>query len=140
MTITGKWILGLSIWLSTGWAGAALAAPPMPARIGGTVTIKDTQLTQASGMGYTFSVTRKNGSAYTPEATDSDVLNVYNWYIINIPIHDAKVQTGGAKPGNNAFINVYKKGKKLKFISPDNGRFVIGPSGSATRIDIVVEK
>ena len=74
MITTKKWILGLLIWLSLGWAGAAFAAPPMPARIGGTVTNGEIQLTQASGPGYTFSVTKLEGAEYTPEAKDSDGL------------------------------------------------------------------
>jgi len=140
MTITGKWILGLSIWLSIVWAGTALAAPPMPARIGGTVTIEGIQLTEASDSGDTLSVTRQDGSGYTPKAEDSDGLNAHNWYIINVPIHDAKIQPGGAKPGDKAVIHVYRNGKALKIVSPNRGEFVVGPNGSTNRIDIVVGK
>ena len=111
----------------------AWAAPPLPARIGGTVTVDGTQLTQATATGYTFEVTKLDGTAYVPAAEDTDGLNASNWYIIDIPIYDQNDQPGGAKPGDTAVIHVYKDAAEL-----GQGHLIVGDSGSTTQIDLVV--
>ncbi len=139
MIIDKKWICGFAASLLIVWAISAHGAPPIPARIGGTVTVDGTQLTQATDAGYTFVVTKQGGTVYGPEAKDSDGLNVSAWYVINVPIYNAAGQPGGAKPGEIAIIQVFKDGSELKVASPSDGRFAVGKSGSATRIDIVVK-
>lgn len=140
MIIDKKWICGFAVSLLIVWAAAAQGAPPIPARIGGTVTIDGAQLTQSIDEGYTFVVTKLDGTAYEPEAKDSDELNASNWYVIDVPIYDAAEQPGGAKPGDTAVIRVYKGGSELRVVvSPHKGRFLVGQSGSTTRIDIVVK-
>ena len=110
----------------------AWAAPPMPARIGGTVTVDGTQLTQATATGYTFAVTKLDGTAYVP-AADTVGLSPLDWYNINIPIYDPNDQPGGAKPGDTAVIHVYKDAAEL-----GQGHLKVGDSGSTTQIDLVV--
>jgi hypothetical protein len=78
------------------------SAPPLPARIGGIVTVDGIQLTQATDVGYTFTVTKKNGTPYEPAAQDIDGLNASDYYVIDIPIYDKNNQSGGAKPGDTA--------------------------------------
>lgn len=113
------------------------SAPPIPARIGGTVTIDGVQLTQATDDGYTFKVTKQDGSTpYAPVAEDTDGLNAFDWYTIDLPIYDATYQTEGANPGDTAVIHVHKDGSELLVISPLNGEFVVGGSGSTTQIDL----
>ena len=111
----------------------AWAAPPLPTRIGGTVTVDGTQLTQATATGYTFEVTKLDGTAYVPAAEDTDGLNASNWYIIDIPIYDQNDQPGGAKPGDTALIHVYKDAAEW-----GQGHLIVGDSGSTTQMDLVV--
>ena len=139
MIIDKKWIYGFAVSLLIVWAAAAQAAPPIPARIGGTVTVDGAQLTQTTDAGYIFVVTKQDGTAYEPEAKDSDRLNASARYAINVPIYHATEQPGGAKPEDTAVIRVYKSGSELKVLSPYKGRFLVGQSGSTTRIDIVVK-
>ena len=84
--------------------------PPTPSRIGGTVTVNATQLTQATDMGYTFVVSKQDGTLYVPAAEDTDGLNGSDWYVIDIPIYDPDVQPGGANPDDTAVIHVYEDG------------------------------
>ena len=51
-------------------AAPVYGMPPIPARIGGTVTVDGVQLTQSHHAGYTFVVTRPDGTPYTPQARD----------------------------------------------------------------------
>ncbi len=116
---------------------AANGQVPLPARIGGTVTVDGTQLTRATDTGYTFVVTKQNGSAYNPAAQDMDGLSDMDWYIIDVPIYDATHQPGGANPGNTAVIHAYKDGTELTLTTPANGEFAVGDEGSRSTIDIV---
>lgn len=129
----GKRILGVvfSLFLLS-FPVMTWAAPPMPARIGGTVTVDGTRLTQATATGYTFAVTKLDGSAYVP-AADTDGLSALDWYNINIPIYDPNDQPGGAKPGDTALIHVYKDAAEL-----GRGHLIVGDSGSTTQMDLVV--
>ena len=111
---------------------------PQPARIGGTVTVDGTQLTQATDTGYTFVVTKQNGSAYDPIAEDTDGLNAADWYVIDVPIYDATHQPGGANPGDTAVVHVYKDGSELTVTDPANGEFTVGDQGSLSTMNLVV--
>lgn len=109
-----------------------MAAPLIPHKIGGTVTVNGIGLTQSTDDGYTFEVRRPDGSAYAPVAEDVDGLNASGFYVINIPIYEANDQPGGAIPGETAVIHVYKNGSEtgLTIIQPPNGEMVIGESGT----------
>ncbi len=123
--------------LLIGLISLALAQVPIPARIGGTITVNGVQLTQATDDGYRVVVTDPGGGAYTPPAEDPDGLNDSDWYIIDIPIHDSLEQPGGAVPGEAAVIHLFKDGTELTVTSPQNGRFTVGNEGSSNRLDIV---
>ena len=114
-----------------------MAFPPMPARIAGSLTVDGVLITQETDSGYTFIVTKEDGTLYDPTAEDTDGLNSYNRYIINIPIYHPVDQPGGAQPGEIAVLHVYKDGKELKVKSPVDGKFTVGDSGSITGIDCV---
>ncbi len=117
----------------------AFAVPPIPARIGGTVTIDKTPLTDSTDEGYVVKVTKTNGDPFNPVAEDNDGLNNFDWYIIDIPIYDATEQPGGAQPSDQAVIHVYRNGEELTVTKPVNGEFIIGNSGSTEQIDIEAE-
>jgi hypothetical protein len=117
-------------------AGAVI---PLPARVGGTVTVDDTLLTQDTDTGYTFKVTKEDGTAYDPVAEDTDGLNAQGWYVIDVPTYDATDQQGGANPGDTAVIHVYKDSSELTVTSPENGAFTVGDAGSTTQMDLVAE-
>jgi len=112
------------------------SAPPIPARIGGTIAVEGVQLIQSTDTGYTFTATMKNGTPYEPAAQDTDGLNATNYYVIDIPIYDATNQSGGANPGDTATIHVYKDGAELLVTSPSNGEFIVGQSGSTAPINL----
>ena len=118
-----------------------VVAPPMPARIGGSVTVDGTPLTQATDDGYTFTVTKQDGTAYVDfngvPAQDLDGLNASDFYLIDIPIYDAADQPGGANPGDTAVIHVFKDGSELSVTSPANGEFTVGDSGTNTQMDLM---
>jgi len=107
-----------------------------PARIGGIVTVDGMPLTQASDYGYSFAVKKPGGFSYVPAAVDSDGLSSTGWYLIDIPLYDAVEQPGGAEPGDTGIIHVYRNGSELTILSPADGLFSIGDSGSVTQIDI----
>jgi len=116
------------------------AVPPMPYKIGGTVTVNGTILDQTTDTGYTFAVTKADGSSYTPAAEDTDGFNASDWYIIDIPIYDDTDQPGGANPGETAVIHVYKDGLEVGLVtSPTDGEIIIGDSGSTKVIHLEVE-
>ncbi len=117
----------------------AWSIPPVPpAKIGGTVTVDGTLITQETDTGYTFVVTKQNGDPYEPAAEDMDGLNDYDFYNIDIPIYDADEQPGGATPGETAVIHVYEDGTELAVTSPANGEFLVEESGLLTQIDLEV--
>ena len=116
----------------------AEAVIPAPARIGGTVTVGGIVLTQDTDEGYTFEVTRDDGTSYDPAAEDTDGLNGFDIYIIDIPIYDANDQPRGANPGETAVIHVYKDGLELSVTSPANGEFTVGGSLSIDQINLIV--
>jgi len=69
------WSLLVSFAVLSG--NVAEAVIPFPARIGGTVTINGAQLTQTTAAGYTFAVTKQDGSGHVPAAEDLNGLNVF---------------------------------------------------------------
>ena len=108
------------------------AEPPIPVRIGGSVTVGGSQLTQATDTGSTFKVTAADGAVYVPATEDIDGLNSSDWYIIDVPLYDATDQPGGVNPGETAVSQVYKDGIEWTVSSPVNGQFAVGLSGSTT--------
>lgn len=136
MTIFRKWLWCFAISLVFFSATAVEAQIPLPARIGGTVTVNGTQLTQATDTGYTFVATKQNGTSYVPAAEDTDGLNASDWYLIDIPIYNATHQPGGANPGDTAVIHVYKNGTELTVTSPGSGQFTVGAEGSTTQMNL----
>jgi hypothetical protein len=114
-------------------------ASPIPARIGGTVTVDGVLLTQATDSGYTIVVTKPDGSEYNPIVQDIDGLNSLNYYNINIPIWDSVSQPGGAQPGESALIHVYKEGLELLVTSPSSGLLIVGEAGSKNPVPVQVQ-
>ena len=136
--IMGCLILSFVFLPATVAVSSAISVVSRPARIGGTVIVDGTQITQATDAGYTFVSSKQNANSYVPAAEDNDGLNASDWYVINIPIYDPNNQPGGANPGDTALIHVYKDGSKLSVTSPYNGQFSVGASGSSTKIDLSV--
>jgi len=134
-----NWLWYFAVLLVFFSVTAAEAQIPMPARIGGTVTVDGIQLTQATAAGYTFIVTKQDGTTtYVPAAEDTDGLSATDWYLIDIPIYDATHQPGGANPGDTAIIHVYRNASELAVTTPGNGQFTVGAEGSTTRMDLEV--
>ena len=134
-------VIFLSVTCGTGLATAG--GIPMPFRVGGTVTLDGTAITQANDDGLVLDVTQKNGSPYTdangkhPE--DQDGLSTGNWYLIDIPTHDATEQPGGATPGEDAAIHVTLKGTVYSVVNPPGGLFKVGASGTNQQIDVTAQ-
>jgi hypothetical protein len=138
-----RWLASLLvIFLSvTCWVPAAAPGGiPMPFRIGGTVTLDGSPVTQATDDGLVVEVVKKNGSSYTDangkQPQDQDGVSGSNWYLIDIPIHDAAEQPGGATPGEDAAIRVSLKGTVYSVVSPAGGLFKIGASGTNQQINV----
>ena len=133
-------LISILIFISDRSALSELA-PPIPARIGGTITIDGKTCTAVTGSeGITIKVTDIDGSPYVPEADDSNGLNSSDWYLVDIPINEESMTAGeGAKSGDKAVIHLYKNGLEIKVLEPSAGIFTIGKSGSTSRIDIVAD-
>ncbi|MDM8521764.1 hypothetical protein QUF80_00170, partial [Desulfococcaceae bacterium HSG8] len=102
---------------------------PLPARISGTLTADNIQVT-GHDPGYTFVVTDKDDTPFIPAAKDTDGLNEAGRYVIDISIYDALV------PGNEAVIHVCKEGREMTVTYPPDGLFTVG-SGADKKIDLV---
>jgi hypothetical protein len=130
----------VSVFLCLLIPAVSFAIPPMPCKIGGTVTVNGAQMTQAKDSGYTFTVTRSDGTDFIDAsgnpAKDTDGLNASNYYIIDIPIFHEKDQPGGAKTGDSTVIHVYKDGGEMAVTSPANGKITVGESGTVQIINI----
>lgn len=120
------------------------AVPPMPYRIGGTVTVEGTALTSATDTGYTFKVTKEDGttdyvSASGAKAEDTDGVSATGWYIIDVPMYSSD-QTGGANEGDVAIIHAYKDGNELAITDPVDGEFTIpvGAAGTTKQINLLI--
>jgi hypothetical protein len=120
------------------------AVPPMPYRIGGTVSVEGTALTSTTDTGYTFKVTKEDGttdyiSASGAKAEDTDGLSTTGWYVIDVPMYNAD-QTGGANEGDIAVMHAYKDGNELVVTDPVDGEFTIpaGAAGTTKQINLVI--
>lgn len=110
---------------------------PIPAPIGGTLTVDGVQVTQSTDDGIAISVTRPDGTAFDPPARNENGLNPSDFYVINIPIFDSADQPGGAEPGSQALLQVTRNGQPLTISQPAGGAITVGESGSQVqRIDI----
>lgn len=116
------------------------AVIPVPARIGGTITVDGVTLTEDTDNGYTIKITKQDGSSPGPGAEDTNGLSSAGWYIVDIPLYNVKGQINGVNTDDTIIIQVYKGNRKLKVISPANGEVTVEASGSVTQIDIVAEK
>ena len=130
------WVFGFVVSFLFGWPCTSEGVPPIPARIGGTVTVDGTPLTHENDTGCTFSVTRQDGTAYVPAAEDVDGLNPDGWYVINVPIFDGTDQPGGALSGETAIFHVFQEGTELNIDVPVQGLFEVGVSGSVKTLHI----
>ena len=133
------WIVRCISFVALIWfleAVPVIAQIPPPARIGGAVMVGGTQLSQPAA-GYTFEVTRPDGSSFDPPATGTG-LNEHGWYSIDIPIFLANEQEGGANPGDPAIIQVYSDGSELPVNDPPDGAIVVGESGAIAQVDLAV--
>ncbi|MFP4307524.1 MAG: PKD domain-containing protein [Desulfococcaceae bacterium] len=111
---------------------------PIPAPIGGTVTVDGVQVTQSTDDGLSISVTRPDGTAFDPPARNENGLNSSDFYLINIPIFDSVDQPGGAEPKSQAMLRATRNGQPLTISQPSGGAVTVGESGSQVqRIDIV---
>ena len=117
-------------------SSSAWAQIPRPARIGGTLTVDDIQITKENGASYTFAVTRPDGSSFIPSAEDADGIDDNDLYRIDIPIYDVNEQPGGARKDDPAIIHVYEDGSELILTSPAGGMLTVGDSGSLKEINL----
>ena len=105
----------------------AQTPPPMPYKIGGTITIDNTDMTQATFTGYSIEVTKNGNVALDPVAEATSLLSS-NAYTIDIPVYDEN-QTGGATPGETLEIHVYEGSTELTVDTPYNANIAMGESG-----------
>ncbi len=129
-------VLAVLVVLMTCVVSDVFAVIPIPARIGGAIKVNDNQLAQADAAGYRVTVTKQDGTPYSPTAETAG-LNASNWYTVDIPMYDANDQPSGAQEGEIAVIHVFSGEMELTVTSPANGQITVGASGSATRIDII---
>ncbi len=113
--------------------------PSMAFRVGGTLTINQELITDVYGMGYEFTVTRRDedGTQFIL-ATETVSLGDPDVYATDIPIYDENNQPGGAKIGDTAFIHVYKDGLELSLTLPPGGEVTIGNRGEVEGVDLEV--
>jgi len=141
MMVLKKWCWAFFISVLFLSAAMVKAQPPIPFRIGGSVTLEDRKLTHEEvGNDFRVVVTRLDGTAYMPAAESFKGLNASGNYLMNIPVHDSEDQPEGAIPGETALLHVYGFGKKLSVLRPAEGKFVVGNGGSTRRIDLIVER
>ena len=132
-------IMNLSVLFAFTANSAEIRIIPQPSRIGGTVTIGNQQLTQENDDNFIFVITRTDGTLFFPPIKLLNGLNEFNWYVINVPIYEVSDQPDAARAGDNAVIHVYYNDAELNVLSPKNGNFIVGESGSRTQIDLLLE-
>ncbi len=115
------------------------AQPPVPAKIGGQVSIDGVPLTAETASGISVQVLRENGEPFEPAAEDSNGLNSSDCYVIDIPIYHETLQPGGANPEDTVDLAVFKNGRQMRVVSPENGEIVVGEPGSISRIDVAAQ-
>ncbi len=111
---------------------------PLPARVGGTLTVNGVKITDDTDTGYLIAIIKPDGTPFNPPAEDTDGL-IADIYLIDIPIFHNE-QPGGAKPGEEAVIHVTFNGKELNIISPAQGKIKVGDQGSITQVNIDAQK
>ncbi len=111
---------------------------PLPARVGGTLTVNEVKITDNTDTGYLITILKPDGTPFDPPAEDTDGLEG-DIYLINIPIFHNE-QPGGANPGDDAVIHVTFNGKELNIISPAQGKIKVGDQGSIAQININAKK
>lgn len=126
--------IALVVALTT--TASADGVPPMPARVGGSLTIDGQPVSQGDQSNIVIMVTRTDESPYEPPAIDDDGLNEQSWYLVDIPLFDPNGQPGGAVVGDAAVIHVVSGTAELEVISPVGGALSVGASGSTTQIDL----
>ena len=104
----------------------------------GTVTIGGVQITHATDDGLVIKVTKQNGTDYTDASgnppADNDGLNSSDWYLVDVPMFDADVQTGGANSGETAVIRVFVNNAEFDVTFPVNGDFQVGHTGTGRHV------
>ena len=129
---------------------ALAQTPPIPANIGGTVTVDGVLLTANTDDGYTFKVTKQDGTPLVPASEDTDGLapNI-NWYNIAISTYDETVQPGGVEPGTVVVLHVYHGDTELlpvtlnRIVNSEiaetinSGQITVGAKGSNTQYNII---
>ena len=112
----------------------ASGEPSLPSRIGGKLFEYGRQISRLTDKGYVIEIHKKDGTHFEPSATDTNGLNRYDFYDINIPMGDRS----NASVGDTGFIHVFKDGVERPVASPPGGKFVIGKSGSIKVINIII--
>lgn len=113
-------------------------SPPDFTRVSGTITVDNKILTQFTDSGYRVSVTRPDGSGFSPAANDTDGLNASGLYQVDVPLFHETIQTGGAFPGSEVTIRVFLNDAELEVLYPKNGRIVLGYAGDNTIANLLV--
>ena len=107
---------------------------PIPAKIGGSVTVDGEVITSVNDDGYTVVVTKADGTAYIPAAEDTDGFTPK--YSLDIPMYDATDQPGGAISGETAIIHLYIGDTELTITSPTDGQIAVD-EGNITEHNLV---
>lgn len=133
-------LVSLICWVMFSVVSPSSAVINQPARIGGTLTVDGTQITQATDDGYVIVVKDASGAPFQDVqgkvSQDDDGLNTFNVYVIDIPIFDAVDQPKGAKPGSAAVVHVYLNSQELAVTNPSAGSLVVPEIGSTTTINL----
>jgi hypothetical protein len=130
----------LSLMVALLFSSLSYAVPTQPARIGGTVTLNNRVLTQSNDSRLVIKVTKLDGTELIfnsgIKAEDTDGLSGNGYYLIDIPIYDAKDEPRGVAPGTTVVIHVYWGSNELTVLSPVNGQITVGVSASTTTVNI----
>ncbi|MCP4344156.1 MAG: hypothetical protein GY795_01345 [Desulfobacterales bacterium] len=108
----------------------------MPAVIYGTLTVDNVQITDEDDSDYVIKATKEDGTQLMPRAEDTDGTDS-NFYTVSLAIYEPNDQPGGIEPGDTAVIHLYEDGAELTVISPSDGKFEVGSSGSIVQTDII---
>lgn len=129
------WISVLTLLLIT--PSLASAQPPaMTYKIGGTITIDGTAMTQGSFSGYFIKVTKDGGTALNPVAETTSLLSS-GAYLIDIPVYDANY-VGAATVGETLEIHLYQDSKEITVTTPANAEITMAEGGTTNyTIDLV---
>ncbi|MBF0452173.1 MAG: VCBS repeat-containing protein [Candidatus Magnetomorum sp.] len=109
----------------------------LPTRIGGKLFIDGFQISRITDSGYVIEVRQINGTPFQSSAIDSNGLNRYDCYDINIPMNNTQNDLNKAFSGDIGIIHVYKDDSEISVQSPPGGKFIIGESASIKTINII---